>query len=144
MQLFKVSYKNICAQLEKYQIQTRSAVSLWKALGSHSWMHLHLWGCVDVEGHILTHLYFDVFPTQHIFLIRYQVKTLGQHTSRIYITQKSTKAFELFLCIFLHLCHSIFCLIISEQKFRCKSQGIRVEKELFRMQSSMQTKYGEV
>ena len=57
-------------------------------------------------------------------------------------TQKSTKAFEHSLRILLQLCCYRFCLIISEQKVRCKSQGTRVEKELFRMQSGMQTKYG--
>ena len=38
-------------------------------------------------------------------------------------TQKLTKAFERFLRILLQLCRSRFRLIISEQKFRCKSQG---------------------
>ena len=38
-------------------------------------------------------------------------------------TQKSTKAFERFLRILLQFCRSRFRLIISEQKFRCKSQG---------------------
>ena len=59
-------------------------------------------------------------------------------------TQKLTKAFERFLRILLQLCRSRFRLIISEQKFGCKSQGTGVEKELFRTQSGIQTKYGGV
>ena len=55
-------------------------------------------------------------------------------------TQKLTKASKRFLRILLQLCHSRFCLIISEQKFRCKSQGMGIEKELFRTQSGIQTK----
>ena len=58
--------------------------------------------------------------------------------------QKLTKAFERFLRILLQMCRSRFRLIISEQKFRCKSQSTGVEKELFRMQSGIQTKYGGV
>ena len=57
-------------------------------------------------------------------------------------TQKLTKVYERFLRILLQLCRSRFRLIISEQKFRCKSQGTGDEKELFRMQSGMQIKYG--
>ena len=37
--------------------------------------------------------------------------------------------------------HSRFCLIISEQKFWCKSQGTGVEKELFRTKSDKQAKW---
>ena len=37
-----------------------------------------------------------------------------------------------------------FRLMISKQKFRCKSPGKEVEKELFRTQSGIQTKYGGV
>ena len=59
-------------------------------------------------------------------------------------TQKLTKAFERFLRILLQLCRCRFRLIISEQKFRCKSQGTGVEKELFRTQSGIQTQYGGV
>ena len=56
-------------------------------------------------------------------------------------TQKLAKAFERFLRIVLQLCRSIFRLIISEQKYRCKSHGTGVEMELSRMQSGIQTKY---
>ena len=75
-----------------------------------------------------------------VYLIECQIYI---HTY-IYIktTQKSTKAFE--LCILLQLCRPRFRLIILEQKFRYKSQGTVVKKELFRMQSGIQTKYGEV
>ena len=59
-------------------------------------------------------------------------------------TEKLTKAFERFLRILLHLCRSRLRLIISEQKFRYKSHGTRVEKEVFRTQSGIQTKYGGV
>ena len=45
---------------------------------------------------------------------------------------------------YIHLCRSRFRLIISKQKFRCKSNGKGVEKELFRMQLGIQTKYGGV
>ena len=57
-------------------------------------------------------------------------------------TEKLAKAFERFLRILLQLCRSRFRLIISEQKFRYKSHGTGVEKELFRAQSGIQTKYG--
>ena len=59
-------------------------------------------------------------------------------------TQKLTEAFERFLRILLQMCRSRFRLIISEQKFRCKSQSTGVENELFRTQSGIQTKYGGV
>ena len=55
-----------------------------------------------------------------------------------------TRAFKRFLRILLKLFHSRFCLIISGQKFRCKSQGMGVEKELFRTQWGTQTKIGGV
>ena len=55
-------------------------------------------------------------------------------------TQKLTKAFEYFLHIFPQLCHSRFCLIILDEKFRCKSQGTEIEKE----QSGITAIYREV
>ena len=76
---------------------------------------------------------FSAATLQYIYIYKYQKNT-----------QKLTKAFERFLRILLQLCRSRFRLIISEQKFRCKSQGTGVEKELFRTQSSIQTKYGGV
>ena len=57
---------------------------------------------------------------------------------------KLTIGFERFLRILLQLCRSRFRLVISEQKFRCKSQGTGVDKELFRKQSGILTKYGGV
>ena len=59
-------------------------------------------------------------------------------------TQKLGKAFERFLNILLQLCCLRFRLIISEQKFKYKSQGTGVEKELFRTQSDIEMKYGGV
>ena len=59
-------------------------------------------------------------------------------------TQKLTKTFKRFLRILLQLGLCRFRLIISEQKFRSKSQGTGVLKELFRTQSGIQTKYGGV
>ena len=56
-------------------------------------------------------------------------------------TQKLAKAFERFFRILLQLCRSRVRLIILEEKFRCKS---RVQKDHFRMQSSIQMKYGGV
>ena len=43
-------------------------------------------------------------------------------------TQNSTKAFKRFLRILLLFCRSRFCVIILEQKFRCKFQGVKIEK----------------
>ena len=51
-------------------------------------------------------------------------------------TQKSTKAFDSFLRIVFQLCRCRFRLIILEEKFRCKSLGTGVERDLFRTQLS--------
>ena len=51
-------------------------------------------------------------------------------------TQKSTKAFDSFLRILFQLCRCRFRLIILEEKFRCKSLGTGVERDLFRTQLS--------
>ena len=49
-------------------------------------------------------------------------------------THKLTKSIERFLPILFQLYHTRFHLIILEEKFRCKSQGMEIEKELFRTQ----------
>ena len=51
--------------------------------------------------------------------------------------QTLPKAFERFLRILCQLCRSTLRLIILEEKFRYKSQGMRVEKELFRTESGV-------
>ena len=57
-------------------------------------------------------------------------------------SQKLTNTSERFLRIFLHLCHSRFRLIISQQKFSSKSRETEVEKNLFTTESGIQMKYG--
>ena len=46
------------------------------------------------------------------------------------------------LHIVFQLCRSLFCLIILQEKFRCKSKGMVIEKELFTTQSGIYMKYG--
>ena len=46
------------------------------------------------------------------------------------------------LHIVFQLCRSLFRFIILQEKFRCKSKGTVIEKELFRTQSGIYMKYG--
>ena len=72
-------------------------------------------------------MYIYIYIYMYIYIIHIYIYINIKKT-----TQKLTKALERLLRILLQLCRSRFRLIISEQKFRCKSQDTGVEKELFR------------
>ena len=124
-----------------------------------------------LQEHVLCHdCYFDILPNNeitnyacvrvawHTFLADKWNKSSVKVSAKISFslcmtdfifkhisknTQKSAKAYQRFFRILLQLCRSRFRFIISEWKFRCKSQGTGVEKELFWKQSGIQRKMEE-
>ena len=82
----------------------------------------------EVSLPILCQTYLPIYIYKPFFFVC-DIQTLRN-------TQKSTKAFDSFLRILFQLCRCRFRLIILEEKFRCKSLGTGVERDLFRTQLS--------